>query len=161
MSNLVVMTFKTENGAQDTLSEVAMLQDQELIHLSDAATAVRQQNGKIKVKQANHLVGAGALGGAFWGMLFGLLFFVPFLGMAAGAATGALFGKAADYGINDDFIKRVSDSIQPGYSALFMLVDHTQVDKVIEYLKPFGGEITYTSLSKEEEAQLKEAYAVA
>jgi uncharacterized membrane protein len=90
-----------------------------LIQVDDAATAVRRMNGKVKVKQAKGLVGAGALGGAFWGMLFGLLFFVPFLGLAVGAATGALFGKAADFGINDEFIKQVSDSIQPGDSALF------------------------------------------
>lgn len=161
MSNLVVMTFNSEDGAQKTLAEVGSLQDQELIHVADAATAVRHQNGKVKVKQATNLVGTGALGGAFWGMLFGLLFFVPFLGMAAGAATGALFGKAADYGINNAFIKKVSDSIQPGYSALFLLVDQAQVDRVIEQLKPLGGEITYTSLSREEEEQLKEAYAAA
>ena len=95
----------------------------------------------------------------FWGMLFGLLFFVPFLGMAVGAATGALFGKAADYGINDDFIREVSESVQPGNSALFLLVQEAQTDKVIERLRPFGGKVIYTSLSKDEETRLKEAFA--
>jgi uncharacterized membrane protein len=92
-------------------------------------------------------------------MLFGLLFFAPFLGMAIGAATGALFGKATDYGINDKFIKQVSESIKPGNSALFMLVSDTKIDKVVEQLKPFKGEIIHTSLSKDEEAQLKKAFA--
>ena len=53
-----------------------------MITLSDAATVVRKPDGKVKVKQANSLVGVGALGGAFWGMLFGLIFFVPFFGLA-------------------------------------------------------------------------------
>lgn len=155
------MSFKSEDEAGRVLEEVGELQKQNLIKVEDAATAIRHSDGKVKVKQANSLVGAGALGGAFWGMLFGLLFFVPFLGLAVGAATGALFGKASDYGINDQFIKQVSDSIQPGNSAIFLLVSEAKVDKVIDHLKPFGGEIIHTSLSKEEEAHLKEAYAAA
>jgi uncharacterized membrane protein len=161
MSNLIVMAFEDETTAQEMLKEVSSLQKQELIHVSDAATAVRREDGKVKVKQATSLVGAGALGGAFWGMLFGLLFFVPFLGLAVGAATGALFGKAADYGINDEFIQRVSKAIQPGTSAVFLLVDNAQVDKVVEALRPFGGQIIHTSLSRDEEGQLKEAFAAA
>lgn len=159
MSNLVVISFKKEDEAAEALDKVSELQKQELIKVEDAATAVRHLDGKVKVKQANNLATSGALGGAFWGMLFGLLFFVPFLGMAVGAATGALFGKAADYGINDDFIKQVSDSIQPGNSALFLLVSEAKVDKVVEHLKPFNGTIIHTSLSKAEEASLKEAFA--
>jgi uncharacterized membrane protein len=159
MSNLVVLAFENEDGAMKTLKEVEDLQKQNLIQVNDAATAVRHEGGKVKVKQANNLAGAGALGGAFWGLLFGLLFFVPFLGMAVGAATGALFGKAADLGINDEFIRKVSDSVQPGNSALFLLVEQAQLDKVIEKLKPFGGKVIQTSLSKDEEARLKEAFA--
>jgi uncharacterized membrane protein len=159
MTNLVVLAFETEDGAGKTLSEVEELQKQNLIRVEDAATAVRHAGGKVKVKQARSLAGAGALGGAFWGMLFGLLFFVPFLGLAVGAATGALFGKAADYGINDDFIREVSDSVQPGNSALFLLVSEAQADKVISQLKPYGGKVIHTSLSKDEEARLKEAFA--
>jgi uncharacterized membrane protein len=159
MANLIVTAFGNENGAAETLKEVENLQKENLITVQDAATAIRYQSGKVKVKQAANLAGAGALGGAFWGLLFGLLFFVPFLGMAVGAATGALFGKASDFGINDDFIREVSNSVQPGNSALFLLVDKAQADKVVERLKPYGGKIIHTSLSKEEETRLKEAFA--
>jgi len=159
MSNLVVLAFDNEDGAGQTLQAVEELHKQNLIQIEDAATAVRHTSGKVKVKQAKNLTGAGALGGAFWGMLFGLLFFVPFLGLAVGAATGALFGKAADYGINDNFIREVSVSIQPGNSAIFLLVSDAAVDKVIDKLKPLGGKIIYTSLSKDEEKRLKEAFA--
>jgi len=159
MSNLIVLAFDSEKGAGQTLKKVEELQKQNLISVDDAAVAIRHEGGKVKVKQATSLVGSGALGGAFWGMLFGLLFFAPFLGMAIGAATGALFGKAVDYGINDDFIHKVSDAVQPGNSALFLLVHHAQADKVIAELKPYGGKVIHTSLSNEEEEQLKEAFA--
>jgi len=159
MSNLIVLAFDNELGAGKALKKVESLQEQNLILVEDAAVAIRRQSGKVKVKQAHSLTGTGALGGAFWGMLFGLLFFVPFLGMAVGAATGALFGKAADFGINDDFIRDVSEVVQPGNSALFLLVSDVKVDRVIEQLRPFGGKILSTSLTKDEERQLKESFA--
>jgi uncharacterized membrane protein len=161
MSNLVVIAFNGEEEAPAFLDKVKDLQKEQLLHIEDAATAIRHQDGKVKVRQANGLVGAGALGGAFWGMLFGLLFFAPFLGMAIGAASGALFGKASDYGINDEFIKKVSGTIKPGMSAVFLLVSDVKIDKVLQALKPFGGEIIQTSLSTAEEKELKEAFATA
>jgi uncharacterized membrane protein len=91
-------------------------------------------------------------------MLIGMLFFVPLFGLAVGAATGAITGSMRDYGIDDTFIKEVGNSIQPGTSAIFVLVEQATVDKVVEQLKPFGGTIVRTSLSTENEAKLKAAF---
>ncbi len=157
MANLFVLAFNDEDGAAHALKEVEDLQKQELIAIDDAAVAVHHQNGKVKIRQAKSLAGAGALGGAFWGMLFGLIFFVPFAGMALGAATGALMGKLSDYGIDDNFIKSVSNQVTPGTSALFLLAHGAQQEKVIESLKPYGGELIQSSLSPEQEHELKEA----
>jgi uncharacterized membrane protein len=52
----------------------------------------------------------------------------------------------------------VGAAIQPGQSALFMLVREATADRVIEALKPYGGEIIYTNLLPEDEAHLKEAF---
>jgi uncharacterized membrane protein len=134
------------------------LQRAHRIKLDDAVVVVRGQDGKVKVKQAANLAGAGALSGAFWGMLIGMLFFVPLFGLAVGAATGAITGSMRDYGIDDTFIKEVGNSIQPGTSAIFVLVEQATVDKVVEQLKPFGGTIVRTSLSTENEAKLKAAF---
>jgi uncharacterized membrane protein len=161
MSDLVVLVFQDESGAQQVLDEVGQLQRQHLIDLADAATVVRGQDGKPKVKQANSLVGAGAWGGAFWGMLIGLLFFMPFLGLAAGALGGAIGGKFEDIGIDDNFIKQVGASIQPGQSALFLLIREATPDRVIEALKPHNPEVIHTSLSSEQEAKLKDAFGQA
>jgi uncharacterized membrane protein len=160
MSTLAVVKFENQTGADAMREELGRLQQQELIKLEDAAVVVRRPDGKVKVKQATSLVGAGALGGAFWGMLIGLLFFMPWLGMAVGAASGALAGKMQDIGVDDNFIKQVGASIQPGQSALFVLSREASTEKVIEALKPYGGEIIYTNLSNEDEAKLREAFGV-
>jgi uncharacterized membrane protein len=158
MSELIVLSFQSPTGAQEAQQTIAQLQKQNLIHLDDAATVVREQDGKPKVKQANNLVGEGALGGAFWGMLIGLLFFMPWLGLAAGALGGALGGKFADVGVDDDFIKQVGASIQPGQSALFLLIRDATPDRVIEAMKPHNPTIVHTSLNKEREDKLREAF---
>jgi uncharacterized membrane protein len=137
---------------------IQLLKKEQLITLDDAAVVVRNHDGKVKVKQAVNLVGAGTVGGAFWGMLIGLLFWMPWLGLAVGAITGAISGKLSDYGINDDFINEVSQTIEPGGSALFLLISKWTEDKVLERLGKFNPKVVRTSLTKEEEQKLKAAF---
>jgi uncharacterized membrane protein len=129
-----------------------------LIKVSDAATVIRKLDGKVKVKQANNLVGAGVLGGAFWGMFIGLLFWAPWLGLAIGAVTGALSGKLSDYGIDDDFIEEVGAKVEPGGSALLLMIEQWTEDKVVDELSKFDAHVVRSSLSKEDEEKLKAAF---
>ena len=119
---------------------------------------VRTEDGKTKVKQVTSLTGAGALGGAFWGMLIGLLFFAPWLGLAIGAVTGAIAGKFTDTGIDDKFIKEVGETIEPGHSALFLLVSKVTMDKVQPTLEEFDATVIQTSLSDDQEAKLRDMF---
>ncbi len=158
MSDLIVLTFKNETGAAEMRDTLVGLQKQKIVALEDAAVVVRKQDGKVKVKQAVNLVGAGTLGGAFWGMLIGLLFWAPWLGLAIGAATGAVSGALTDVGVDDKFIKEVGEAIEPGNSALFLLVSEATPDKLEDELKKFDAQVYQTSLSKEDEARLKATF---
>ena len=158
MSDLVVLAFDSESGAAGFGSEIQRMQKMKLLTLEDAATVVRHSDGKVKVKQANNLVGAGAFGGAFWGMLIGLLFFMPWLGMAVGAISGALSAKFADIGIDDEFIKSVGSAITPGTSAIFLMIREATPDRVLEEIRGHPGvKVLQTSLSREAEDRLREA----
>jgi uncharacterized membrane protein len=158
MSDLVVLAFNNDTDAFKMRDELVKLQKQEVITLQDAAVVVRTEDGKTKVKQVTSLTGAGALGGAFWGMLIGLLFFAPWLGLAIGAVTGAIAGKFTDTGIDDKFIKEVGETIEPGHSALFLLVDKVTMDKVQPTLGEFDATVIQTSLSNEQEAKLRDMF---
>lgn len=126
---------------------------------------VHDQNRKVRLKQAVGLVGAGALTGGAWGSmwdtLIGLLCLNPLAGLLSGAAfgagAGALSGTLVDYGIDDAFIRSLGATIQPGSSALFVLVRRATPDKVLPELRPFGGTVLRTSLSTEQEARLRQA----
>ncbi len=120
---------------------IHQLKKEELMTLKDAAVVIRKPDGKIKVKQAIHLVGAGMVGGAFWGMLIGLFFWLPWLGLAVGAIAGAISGALMDYGINDNFIKEVGATIKPGGSVLFLLIEKWTEDKALERLNKFNATI--------------------
>ena len=160
MTTLTVFKFPSTDGAQEMLNKIYALQNQELITVVDAATVTWPEGKKSpKTKQAVNLTGAAALDGAFWGMLFGLLFFVPLFGLAVGAAMGALGGHFADYGIDDDFIKRVREQVTPGTSALFLMTTKAVVDRVVEELKGGNFELIRSNLSKEQEEQLRTAFA--
>jgi uncharacterized membrane protein len=160
LSNLVVLAFDNETDAERMRDDLLQLQKERLIGLEDAAVAVRDKEGKVKVKQITSMAGAGALGGAFWGFLIGLIFFVPVFGLVVGAAAGALAGKYADVGVDDKFIKEVGNTLQPGNSALFLLVKEVVPDKVEDTLKKYKNvKVIKTSLSNEQEEKLRHAFA--
>ena len=160
MATLTVFKFSTPDGAQTMLGKVQALQKAELIKIQDAAIVSWPQGKKSpKTKQLVDLAGVGALQGAFWGMLFGLIFFVPFFGLAVGAAFGALGGKMADYGISDEFIKKTREKVTEGTSALFLMTSDAVQDKVLEELKGNEFELIASNLTKEQEEQLKAAFA--
>jgi len=54
-------------------------------------------------------------------------------------------------------MKELGTTLEPGTSALFVLVRQATPDKVLEEVKPFGGKVLKTSLSKEAEANLQTA----
>jgi len=160
MATLTALKFATPDGAGQMLDKIKSLQKMELIKLQDAAMVTWPVGKKSpKTKQLVNMAGMGAMQGAFWGMLFGLIFFVPFFGLAVGAAMGALGGKMADYGIDDNFIKQSRDKITEGTSALFLLTSDAVQDKVLDELKGFKFELISSNLTKEQEEQLKAAFA--
>jgi uncharacterized membrane protein len=159
MATVTVLKFPTAEGANDALHRVIDLNKQHLIRLHDAAMVFWPLGKKSpKTRQLVDLVGVGALSGMFWGMLFGLIFFTPLFGMAVGGAFGALGGAFRDYGIDDDFIKRVRSQITEGTSGLFLMTSEAVMDKVVGAMKNVKFEIIATNLSKEQEQKLRDAF---
>jgi uncharacterized membrane protein len=158
MSELVVLAFENQEGAFQARDRLLEVQKRRMLQVADAAVVVRQKDGKVKVKQLTDLVGSGAFGGAFWGLLVGLLFAVPWMGLAIGAAAGAAIGRLTDHGVDDEFIQEAAETIQPGHSALFLLIHTGDLATWLGELKELNPTVLQTSLSKEDEAKLREAF---
>jgi uncharacterized membrane protein len=157
MSTLIAVAYPDRDTAEQVRLELIKATKERLVLLEDAVIVEREQDGKVRLHQAMSTTGAGAAGGAMWGGLIGLIFLAPLLGMAVGAATGALGGKMTDLGVDDDFMKDLGERLQPGAAALIVLGSTDARDKVIERVQPYGGHILQSSLSREQEEQLRSA----
>ncbi len=159
MADFVAIEYDDMYKAQEVRLTLAKLQREYLIDLEDAVVAVKDESGKVKLHQTYNLTASGAMSGGFWGSLLGLLFLGPFFGIGtlAGAAAGTVSGALSDVGINDNFMKQLSEGFKPGTSALFVLVRKVTPDRVLEAIKPYGGTVLQTSLSHEREEKLRAA----
>ncbi len=157
MSDLIVIGFENKFRADEVSNKLLQMEKGHLVDLEDSAIVIRNENGKVKIKQSQNLVASGFVGGTFWGFFIGLLFFHPLAGILIGAASGALGGSFSDIGVNDDFIKDIGNTIKPGTSAIFVLLRNSTTDKFTDELKKYGGRILHTSLSKADEKEIKEA----
>ncbi|MCA1491078.1 DUF1269 domain-containing protein [Sinorhizobium alkalisoli] len=165
MSDLIVIGFDSTEEADKVLLKLSSLRKEYLIDLEDAVVVVRDADGKVHLKQSFNLTAAGAtsglLSGSLWGGLVGLLFLNPLAGFAIGGAlgagAGALSGSLVDYGIDDNFIKSLGNTIPNNSSALFILVRKVQPEKVLAELSGLRGRVLKTSLSPEQEQKLQAA----
>jgi uncharacterized membrane protein len=157
MADLIAIGYPDEATADAAAAEAQRLARDLIIQPDAIAVIVRDKEGDYHVHTNHHAVGAGATWGLFWGFLFGLLFFIPVLGLAVGAGLGALMGKFAKTSIDKQFQDQVRDMVQPGTSALFLVLEKVTPDKAVEAMSKYGGTVLKTSLSKEDEKELQDA----
>ncbi|HMQ33365.1 MAG TPA: DUF1269 domain-containing protein [Chloroflexaceae bacterium] len=156
MSHLVVVTFDNEGDAARALEALRSAANGGRLRLDDTAVIAKDADGSVKVKnELDRGVKLGALGGGALGLLLGFMF--PLAGLAIGAAGGALVGKLADMGIDGKFVDEVKDSLQPGSSALFVLIGDGEADVAVAALEPFTGTLRHTSLPPGIEESLRSA----
>jgi uncharacterized membrane protein len=156
VSNVVVVTFDSETEAGELRHTLRNLQKQGLLDVEDAAVIMRDSEGKVKVDdETSHGTKVGAGVGAMAGLFVAFLF--PIAGIAVGAAGGALVAHFMELGIDKQFVKDVTDSLQPGNSALLMVVNSANAAAVRGALGPYKGTVLQTSLDPDAEAALRDA----
>jgi uncharacterized membrane protein len=155
VSDLVAIAYEDLPTAQQVASNLGEAVKGHEIELDDLVIVERNDDGKVKLHQPS-LAGFGAASGALWGGLIGLIFLVPLFGMAIGAAAGGAGGALSDTGVDDDFMKRLGEELQPGKAALIVLVREVSADKVLPQIQ-VPGTVIQTSLSDEDEQRLQQA----
>ena len=171
MSELVCIAFKDSGTADQVLNELRAMEKEYVLDLEDAVVVVRDQDGKVHLKQCVDVFGGatphGVALGMLWGGLVGLLFMNPLAGLlgslAGGAGGGAMTVAASesgllnDYGIPDNFIRALGSTILPGTSAIFLLIRNFEEDKLLARISKYEGTILKSSLTKEHEEKLRAA----
>jgi uncharacterized membrane protein len=159
MATLVAIAYPDEATAEQARATVGQIEDELIIKADEVAVISRDPDGKYHVHTSHSglSTAGGAIWGGFWGLLFGTLFLIPFAGWAMGASLGALIGHLRDNAIDEGFQQQMRDHLQPGTSALFLMIEHLTPDKAIVALKQYGGTVITTTLSDADTRKLQEA----
>jgi uncharacterized membrane protein len=159
MPTLLAIAYPDQSTAEEARATVSRLQEDLIVQADEVAVISRDPNGRYHVHTSHSGLptAGGAIWGGFWGLLFGTLFLIPFAGWAMGAGLGALLGHLRESGIDKTFQEQVRDHLQPGTSALFMVIEHATPEKAIAALEPYAGTVIKTSLSDEDTRKLQDA----
>src|SRR4051812_29524303 len=112
---------------------VAPCREDGLVEIIDHAVVSWPQGAKRPdIKHHREDTWRGTGWGAFWGLLFGALFFVPVLAGAAGAGIGAISAATNKMGLTGDQLEPIRGGVTGGTSALFVVTDHGDLDRVGE-----------------------------
>jgi len=155
MSELITVGFKGEYSADEVLLDLLKLEDEHKANFEDAVIAIRKKDGTIKIKQSNLLVMTDAVLGSVFGLFGGPL------GILVGGVIGAGVGKTVKIlkhiGISDDFVKSVADILEPESSAIFIRVNKSISDSVVDEFKKYHGKLLRSSLCIDDEEKLVNA----
>jgi len=156
MNQLVVVGCDHLDDARSAMKRLRELESDGQIRFEDTAIVERDPDGTARVH--NEVSGTTETATLIGAVLGGVVTFVfPPLGAALGAAAGAAVGASLDRGVSRSFVNDVKETLQPGRSALFLVVKETEGDAAVAALRPFTGELIQTTLPEESEEALREA----
>lgn len=122
--NIIVLGFPDMDGAENMLANVESWEKRGFFTVKDAVVVTKGSgNNQLEIKQTVKKAGKWALGGGGIGFLAGMLLGGPVGGLVVGATVGAISGAMKDSGIDDKFIRSVSESMGGDTSTLFVMVD--------------------------------------
>jgi uncharacterized membrane protein len=155
---LAVWRFDAPEAAELVLPRLEQLARDDAIAVEDAALVVwPPRHRKPQTRVLGALDGPGHLWGGFWGVLLALIFLTPIAGPRFGAAAGAVAGTLADFGVADDFVKSVRDSVTPGTSAVLVLGGRECPDRISAALADVPATMIRADLSDEQTERLRDA----
>ena len=182
MYELVVVGFKKDMfRASTVLNKLIDMEYDWTVDLHHGVAVYRDYSGRLRVDQSYGMAygtdaeDEGAAWGLLWGSLIGGLLAVPFTAgasatiaagtIAAGAVGGGALGAAggvldADWwrdelGISDAWVADATQMIEPGDSAILVVVHSYDPEFVAAQLRGYGGTVLRTTLSEPQADKLQ------
>ncbi|WP_425956726.1 DUF1269 domain-containing protein [Xylanimonas sp. McL0601] len=134
-------------------------QSEDLVNIEDhAVVSWPEGEDKPTIEHGHDDTKRGAGWGSFWGLLLGALFAVPVLGVVAGGALGAMSKASEKLGISKDKLEAIRDEITPGTSALFVVTNAGDLDRLGERFHGLNMKLVETNLTPAEKKDLLETF---
>src|SRR5262245_42951382 len=159
-TELVMTMFDGEGGAGAAYEALQRLEQSGDIAILDAATLVKHIDGTSEIKDTQDV---DTRHGAYFGVISGALIGLvggpagALIGSVAGAATGAASASLIDFGFPKEDLQALDDQLDPGTSALVVLIEATWLDRLDAALASFAGQSTHRSLHGDRAGQLADA----
>jgi len=158
MAAFTVWKFDDPNGAQRAAETLKQCQRDGLVKVIDHAVVTWPEGDSKPSTHEGHEERWHSAGwGALWGVLLGALFFIPVIGGVVGLGIGALSKLTADAGISKEQLETIRTQVTPGSSALFVVTEGGDLDRVGERLHMHSTLIA-TNLTDAERANLLETF---
>jgi uncharacterized membrane protein len=178
-SNLAVLTFDGQDAAEALYQQIEQMEKEKLVVIEDAVIierephytetsaptstmeqmhmppAQRSKEASIQVKQTRGKKGKYAAIGGGIGLLGAAILGGPIgLAVVATAGIGAFTAALKDFGINDETVNTIKQSLQPNTSALLLLGRANDRDALLAKLREYDAKVVMTSLDPEVEREL-------
>lgn len=136
---LLAKIYNDPHEAKEGLKRVKQYrrEKKDLFKIRNAAILVKDADGQAKITEtADVSTKQGRIFGAITGGLIGLVGgpVGVIVGALAGAGTGAFAAKHIDMGFSNEFLESMQELLQPGSSALLVLVDYKGADDLFDVL---------------------------
>jgi uncharacterized membrane protein len=156
---IIVAAFQDENEADQALKTLKEAKKEKLISIDNAAVIRKDEDGKLHIKETADMgggkgAGIGTLVGGAIGLIGGPVGVVA--GGALGAVVGGLTAKLYDGGFEDDRLRQIGTSLQPGTSAIVAVIEHRWVAELERELAEEGADVTTAALAADIAEQLQE-----
>jgi uncharacterized membrane protein len=159
MTTFTVWKFEDPDGADRAAAVLADAATDRLVRIDDHAV-VRWPVGAERptLEHGHDETRHGAGWGALWGLMVGSLFLVPVIGGVAGAALGAISKATQDSGITKEQLEKIRTEVTPGTSALFLVTEHGDLDRLGERFSGRNSTLIATNLTEAERDILYETF---
>ncbi len=160
---VLAIDFDDELKAREAVLAATRLGKRRAIELADAAIVIRTPSGRTRIHQTRDKTPAqGAVLGAWWGSLAGLIALGLggwLVGLVLGAAAGGLWARWRDIGIDDQWMRRLGETLAPGHAAFVMAVRSVFPTNLLRELRRFDGRLLHNSVRDVDSQAVEEALA--
>jgi uncharacterized membrane protein len=159
MTTFTVWKFENADGAERAETTLKSAAGEGLVTIVDHAVLSWPEGAeKPELKHEHDSGKRGAGWGALWGVLGGALFAVPVVGLAVGAGIGALAKSTEGTGITKEDMERIRTEVTPGTSALFLVTEDANMDRLGERFRGHDRKLISTNLTETEREVLLETF---
>ena len=132
MTTFTVWKFDSPEGAEHAVGILEQAEQDRIVTVVDHAVVSWPEGAEHPTTKHSHDPKHGAAWGALWGLVAGAVFMIPVVGIGAGAAIGAMAKATSDAGIRKEDLQRIRTEVVPGTSALFVVTDQGDLDRLGE-----------------------------